>query len=34
MGGGLSGALIGQFVGYLIARHGAEIESVLHGLMG
>jgi hypothetical protein len=30
----LSGMLIGAAVGYLIARHSAEIEWVLHALIG
>jgi len=30
----LSAAVIGAIVGYLIARHGPEIEWLLHALIG
>lgn len=30
----LAGMLIGAIAGYLIARHSAEIEWVLHALIG
>ena len=30
----LSGALIGAIAGYLIARHSADVEWILHVLIG
>jgi hypothetical protein len=34
MNDALSAALVGAIIGYLIARHGPEIEWVLHTLIG
>lgn len=34
MADSLSGVVIGAIAGYLIARHGPEIEWILHALIG